>query len=288
MNKKGQSAILLLAIVLTSALTLSCNQRQSPSTEGVVATVNGKPITEADLLLNSRKAPGHQAAGTEADSKKVLENIILQELASQRAAELGLDTDPAYLEELRRLEAKLTALKRERLSEVFFQRELIQKTQVSDTEAQQYFAENTARLRTEFKVWQILRRDESQIQQAKNDLAQGMPFEDVAAKQFPNLPATVRKPWEMGYLRWNQVPEAWQSVIYDFKVGQTSDIIRGPNNRFWIIKLIDKRENTGVTFEQIKPMIIGVLKNEKARRFRDKIIRELRDKANIVYVKQDA
>lgn len=288
MNKRGLSLVLLFGIALASALTLSCNQRQPPSTEGVVATVNGKPITEIDILLNSRKVPGHQAAGTDADSKKVLENIILQELASQRAAELGLDTDPAYLEELRRLEAQLTALKRERLSEVFFQRELIQKTRVSDAEAQQYFAENTARLRTEIKVWQILRRDESQIQQVKNDLAQGMPFEDVAAKQFPNLPATVRKPWEMGYLRWNQVPETWQSVIYDFKVGQTSDIIRGPNSRFWIIKLIDKRENTEVTFEQIKPMIIGVLKNEKARRFREEIIRELRDKASIVYVKQDA
>ena len=288
MNKKGQSPVLLLGIALASALTLSCNQEPSSSTEGVVATVNGKPITDLDLLLNARKARGHQAAGTEADTKIILENIILQELASQRAVELGLDADPAYQEELRRLEAQVNALKRERLSEAFFQRGLIQKTQVSEAEARQYFAENTERLRTEIKVWQILRRDESQIQQAKNNLAQGMPFEDVAAKQFPNLPATVRKPWEMGYLRWNQVPEVWQSVIYDFKVGQTSDIIRGPNNRFWIIKLIDKRENTDVTFEQIKPMIIDVLKNEKARRFREEIIRELRDKANIVYVKQDA
>ena len=288
MNKKGQSPVLLLGIALASALTLSCNQEPLSSTEGVVATVNGKPITDLDLLLNARKARGHQAAGTEADTKIILENIILQELASQRAVELGLDADPAYQEELHRLEAQVNALKRERLSEAFFQRELIQKTQVSEAEARQYFAENTERLRTEIKVWQILRRDESQIQQAKNNLAQGMPFEDVAAKQFPNLPATVRKPWEMGYLRWNQVPEVWQSVIYDFKVGQTSDIIRGPNNRFWIIKLIDKRENTDVTFEQIKPMIIDVLKNEKARRFREEIIRELRDKANIVYVKQDA
>ena len=288
MIKIGLSLVLLLGIVLTSALMLSCNQDQSPTTEGVIATVNGKPITDMDLLLNSRKAGGHQAAGTDADTKKVLEDIILQELASQRAINLGLDADPAYQEELRRMEAQVNAIKRKRLSEVFFQRELIQKTRVSDAEARQYFAEYTVRLRTEIKVWQILRRNENQIEQAKNDLAQGMPFEDVAAKQFPNLPPTVKKPWEMGYLRWNQVPKAWQNVVYDLQVGQTSDIIRGPNNRFWIIKLIDTRENTEVTFEQIKPMIIDVLKNEKARQLREEIIRELRDKARIVYVEQDA
>lgn len=285
MNKKGLSPVLLLGIVLAGALTLSCKQDPSSSTEGVVATVNGKPITDVDLLLNSRKTPAHQSAMTETDTKKVLEDIILQELASQRAVELGLDTDPAYQEELRRMEAQVNALKRKRLSEVFFQQELIQKTKVSDAEARQYFAANTERLRTEIKVWQILRRDESQIEQVKNDLAQDIPFEDVAAKQFPNLPPTVRNPWELDYLRWNQIPEAWRSVIYDLQVGQTSDIIRGPNNRFWIIKLIDKRQNPDVTFEQIKPMITNVLENEKAQRYREEIIRDLRDKARIVYVK---
>jgi len=286
MRKKIHPPVLLLGIMLASTLILSCHKEPSISMEGVIVTVNGKPITDVDLLLNTPKIPAHQGAKTEVDTKKVLEGIILQELASQRAIELGLDADPAYAEELRRLEAQVNTLKRVKLSEMFMQRELAEKTKVSDAEAQQYFTENTERIRTEIKVWQILQRNESQIEQVQSDLAQGTPFEEVAAKQFPNLPPSVRKPWELDYLRWNQVPEAWQNVVYDMQVGQTSDIIRGPNNRFWIIKLIDKRENNELTFEQLKPMIINVLKNERARQFREEIGQNLRDKARIVYVKQ--
>ncbi len=288
MIKTGPSPVSLTAIVLACAFMLSCNQDPSPAvpTGDVVATVNGVPITQTDILLNSKNIPrGHQAAGGPASPGDTLEDIIQQELAYQRALELGLDADPDYQEELRRMEAQVTAIKRKRLSEVFFQREMTQKAAVSDAEAHQYFTDNAERLRTEVNVWQILRRDEGAIEKIRADLAQGMSFEEVVNRQFPDLPDLDRKPWDLGYLRWNQVPEAWQKVVYGLQIGETSDIIRGPNNRFWIIKLIDRRENPDITFEQIQPTITGLLKIEKTRRLREDTLRDLHDKARIVYSK---
>jgi len=276
---------LLLTTVFTSVITLaSCEQRPSPSTEGVVASVNGTAITEADIDLASRSsAKGHQSNESSANERNVLEGIIQQELAYQRAIELGLDTDPRYEAELSKLEAQVNAFKRKRLSELFFKKELQQKARVSDTEVQQYFTENAARLRTEFNVWQILRRDENSIEKIRGELAQGLPFEEVAARQFPDLPETSRKPWELGYLQWNQLPEAWRSVIYDLKAGETSNIIRGPKNRFWIIKLIDKRENADLVLEQLKQKITYILSNKKTQRIREETMQDLRDKARIEY-----
>ena len=143
--------------------------------------------------------------------------------------------------------------------------------------------ENAARIRTEFHVWQILGRKEGLIDRSLKELEQGKSFEEVARRLFPKLPKSAGTPWDLGYLRWKQVPKAWQSVIYDLNKGDVSDVIRGPNNRFWIIKLIDKRENPEMTFENIKPTIMEVLKNAKIEKLRKQVEEDLRANANIVH-----
>lgn len=276
----------LLTTVMACTVILSCEQHPLPTTGDVVARVNGTPITEVDVDFASRSAiGGHQPEAPSADKKTVLDNIILQELAYQRATELGLDADPVYQKELRSLEAQINAFKRRKLSEMFFQREIVQKSRVDDDEARQYFAENTTRLQTELRVLQILQRDPRVIEKVRDDLAQGAAFEEVAKKQFPKLPDSERKPWDLGYLQWNQVPEVWRNVVDGMQVGDTSGIIRGPNHRYWIIKLIDKRVDPAITFEQTRSRIIDTLKHEKARRLREQVIQGLRDKARIVYSK---
>ena len=283
MIKIQNSPRLLLTMMILSGLVLSCDQHQPA--EGVVATVNGTSITQEEVAVASRGiAGGHEGVISE-EKANILEGIIVQELAYQQATKLGLDTDSAYQAELRGMEAQVNAFKRKKLSELFLRQELARKITVSDAEAQKYFDENVARLRTEIKVWHILSRNENTINKAQAELAQGLPFEVVAAKQFPNLPASGQKPWDQGYLQMNLMPKIWQDKVYNMKIGEISDIIRGPNKRFWIIKLIDKRENKDLTFEQVKPTIIDILKAEKTQQIRDKTIQELRESARIVYVK---
>ena len=285
MNNTRPSVTLFLTMTLACGLILSCDQHQS-SAVGVVASVNGTAITQADIAFASRGVSGgHEAKPPSTDKTKVLEGIILQELAYQQAVELGLDANPKYLAELSGLQAQVNAFKRKQLSAMFLQGELLKNATVSDEEAEQYFNKNTTRLRTEINVWQILSRNENTIKKVQAELAQGLAFEEMAAKQFPNLTGSDRKPWDSGYLQWNQIPEVWQNAINTMQIGETSELIRGPNKRVWIIKLIDKRENKNLTFEQVKPKIIDVLKNEKARLLREKTVQNLRDNARIVYVK---
>ncbi len=276
--------------------TLACGQNQTTTTENqgagtrtlppmstkdVVATVNGIPIRQADVrfVLNSG---GHSTEAPARHRKNVLEVIIQRELASQRAIDLGLHDNLRYQEKLRRMEARINAFKRKELSELFW-RELAGRAEVSEAEASRYFAEHEARIRAELHVWQILRRNEDSIRQALYDIEQGTPFEKVAGKQFRGFPKTDRAPWDLGYLRWKQVPAPWRDVVYDLKKSEVSRVIRGPKNRFWIIKLIDKRQNPDITFESINPTIIQVLKSAKIEELREKTHRDLRAKASIVY-----
>ncbi len=269
----------------TSAAERAAGSRAQPpeSTEDVLATVNGTPIGEADVRFALRSG-GHDKEVPPEHRENILKVIIRRELIRQRAVALGLDANPRYQEKLRRMEARINAFKRKELSELFW-REIAGRAVISEAEAKTYFAENAARIRTELHVWQILRRKEGLIEQALNDLEQGTSFEEVARRQFPKLPKTAGEPWDLGYLRWKQVPEAWRNVVYDLKKGEVSGVIRGPNNRFWLVKLIDKRENPDITFESIQPMITEVLKNAKIEELRDKTDRELRAQASIVNLK---
>lgn len=294
----------LLPLLVAAALSpaVACGQNQSTSapnqatTSGVqppasdpdvLATVNGTPIREADVSFALSRR-GHDPEIPPEHRKNVLEVIIRRELLYQRALELGLDANASYQEALRAMEAQLNAFKRDELAELFSRREITGKAVVSDAEAQKYFEENTARMQTELHVWQILLRKESAIEQALKDLEQGTSFEEVAGRRFSSLPKTDRAPWDLGYLRWNQVPEPWRNVVYDLKKGEVSGIIRGPNNRFWIIKLLDKRENPDITFEKVKPTIVEMLKTAKTEELREKTDRDLRAKAKIVYLNSAA
>ena len=295
---KTASVLLTLLATVAFASTLGSGRNQSTSAESqaagrpaqppdsakdVLATVNGAPIGEEDVRFAMRSR-GHDKEIPPEHRKNVLEVIIRRELIYQRAIELGLDANPRYREKLRRMEAQINAFKRKELSELFW-REIASAATISEAEAKKYFAENATRIRTELHVWQILQRKEGLIEQALNDLEQGTSFEEVARRRFPKLPKTGRAPWDLGYLRWNQVPEPWRSVVYDLKNGEVSGVIRGPNNRFWIIKLMDKRENPDITFESVKASIMEVLKNAKIEELREKTDRDLRAKASIVYSK---
>ncbi len=293
---KTASTLLPLLATVAFGLTLACGQSQSTSTtnqatdtpaqppksaKDVLATVNGTPIGEADVRF-ALSSGGHNKEVPPGHRKNVLEVIIRRELIYQRAVGLGLDANASYQEKLRRMEAQINAFKRKELSELFW-REIAGTAVISEAEAKKYFVENAARIGTEVHVWQILRRKEGLIEQVLNDLQRETPFEEVARKLFPNLPKTAGEPWDLGYLRWKQVPKPWRNVVYDLKKGQMSGVIRGPNNRFWIIKLIDRRQNPDITFESVKPTVMEILKNAKIEELREKTERDLRAKASIVY-----
>ncbi len=275
------------AIVVACVVVASCDASPPATTTGgdVVATVNGVPITELDLLLASGASGGHRQEAGSADDDQILQKIILRELAHQKAIAAGLDADDAYQEDLQRLEAQVLSFKRNTLAELFYKRESLKNSAISDEDAREYFEDHFDELSTEIHVWQILRRDESLIEQDRDDLTQGNSFEQVAGQRFQHLPLTGsgRMPWDLGYLKWEQIPEAWWAEIDKIDTGETSDIIRGANGRYWIVLIVDRRKKQDIHYEDVQAKIKDVLKSRNIRRFRDDLDNELLQDAQVVY-----
>ena len=291
-----------LSVLLSLVLLSACGQSNPPGGSGsgqgtstsagsgavppdkVLARVNGVPITQADLDLKL-KADSHEAGSASAADKKknVLDYLILHELMAQKAASMGLDQDPKYQEEMRRLEAQMAAFRRQELSDRLLAKEGDRRNNPSEEEMRAYFQQNEKRIRTTWHVLQILKRSENAIVEARSMIERGRSFEDVAASYFPNMPEG-QKPWDLGFLSFSKIPEAWRDTLTDLKPGEMSGILRGPNERYWLIKLVESKEDPNVTFESAKEGILVDMKASRAQRLREGYEKELRDAAKIEMV----
>ncbi len=253
----------------------------------VVARVNGRPITALELSTRLRPAgvprPGEKS-GPEQE-KAALELMIRQELEAQKAVELGLDASPGFQEELEKMEAQERDWKRKELSKLYRSQELLAKAEVSDDEVKRFFDENTVKVQTEFHVAQLPFRNRAQAEAAQAALAQGKSFEELAAPLYPGVPPEQR-PWENPALRFENVPKVWWPELSRLEPGSVSGIISAPGDQYWILKLVEKRQNPAITFETVKPGLQTLL---RAQRFEERVgqmEKALREKAKVELVPQ--
>lgn len=247
----------------------------------VLATVNGVPITEYDLRELLRRSPhGEESRG--GDTGVPLQTLVRAEVVAQEAHRLGLDRDPAYRATLGEAEAQLRALRRERLA-ALFRGYVDARSAVSDSEAADYFERNADRIRSRVRVWQIFHRGaRGPIEQDRRDLEAGVPFERVAARRFPDLPAGVNAPWDLGYLHWNQLPESWRETVDRLGLGKVSDVIEGEGGRTWIIKVVDRKIDPAVTFDTERARLVAFLTKQKRDRLYDELLVRAREDAEVV------
>jgi len=280
----------LIAVFLTTAL-FSCaekreaNQKSGSNVQGkVLATVNSVPITEKDLKQSLKRGAHGEAVNPEA-SENALQTLVRNELVYQQSLELGLEKNPEYRRKIDEVEAQLRDYKKQELMPVY--RDYIKnKAVVTDSEAKEYFEKNSKRIQTKFHIWQIFYKGgEARIAEDYKDLKSGMSFEKVALRRFPGLPKGMKAPWDIGYLYWFQLPTPWQGVLDRLEPGQTSEIIKGPNERFWVIKLVDRLLDPKITFATEKGKIIEVLRKQKADELSESMLSQMRKKSKIIISK---
>lgn len=284
----------ILSAAAAALLLIACDQGAATSSQpaptapapaaslpaDALVTVNGAAIGQIDLEIElSRK--DHDAAARPPQPEDVLERLVDRELFAQEAARLGLDADTSYQTKLRELEAQVDAFRRRELTRLFTSREVDRKAVLSEAEARAYYDAHAAEIRSELHVHQILRRSEAEIRAAHEALKSGKPFDEVAASLFPKLPPAAPRPWDLGSLTWQQVPPAWRDVVYDLEPGETSGILTGPRNRYWLVKLIARRDNPAHTFEAVRPVLEELLKGDRVGAARKAALAELRAKATV-------
>ena len=263
------------------------NQKPAPAPDGqvkILATVNGAPITENDVKQRLRRL-GAGGGEDHAASPNVLQALVRDELIYQKAVQLGLDRKPEYRRKLDDIEAQLRAFQRQEMSSLYHGY-VLEKSGVTDSEARDYFEKNAKTIQTRFHVMQIFYKGKHhEIVKDHEALKKGMPFEKVASRRFAGLPENIKAPWDLGLISWNQMPKYWQGIVDRLEPGQVTDIIKGENERFWLIKLVGKTVDPKVTFATEKEKIIEILRQRKADALFSSMMDEMKEKAKIDYAK---
>jgi hypothetical protein len=77
-------------------------------------------------------------------------------------------------------------------------------------------------------------------------------------------------------------PGKASSIVWSLAV---SEIIKGPNERYWVIKLVDKMVDPKITFDTEKEKIVEVLRKQKADELYETMLSQMRTKSKIIFPK---
>lgn len=246
----------------------------------VLVRVNGAAITEEDVRLSLRlRAPDEPIPPDK--QAAVLETLIREELIAQRAAAAGLEQNQGYLQERAKFEAQLNAMRRRTLSDLYYKTQIEGKAAVDDATVERYFEAHKQQLGTELHVQQILLRRDTEAFAALEQLKAGKAFADVARASFAQVPDEKAPPWDLGWMKWRQIPKPWREVVYDLKPGEHSGVIAGPRGRYWLVQVLDRRVNSALSLAEFRDQIAEELRGQQVEALRTKLDREIRDGARI-------
>jgi peptidyl-prolyl cis-trans isomerase SurA len=103
-------------------------------------------------------------------------------------------------------------------------------------------------------------RQEDVVAKAARKLAAGADFDAVAAEQVGVSDGT--KPWDLGFVKWTDVPAPWHDVLAELEPGQVSGVIKG-RHLFWVVKLVERRQDPSASYESVKERLLAVLREQK-------------------------
>ncbi|MBI5609703.1 MAG: peptidylprolyl isomerase [Deltaproteobacteria bacterium] len=247
----------------------------------VLATVNGVAITTDDVRFSLRNRTRNNVPLTADQETAALEQIIQRELAAQQAVRKGMHADAAVVRDLAEIEVQRNSLRRERLADLYFRRQVLDPTRPTEAEVQELWEREQKQIRTEYHVLQLFGRDEAQMTEAQAALKRGEAVGAVYLKLTKAPALGEARPWDLGFLKFHQMPPQWREVLPRLKPGETSDLIRGPNHRFWLVQLVDVRVNEALQLSDIRATLEEDLATAKREKVRTQVESDLNKTATI-------
>ncbi|MFA7306796.1 MAG: peptidylprolyl isomerase [Hyphomicrobium sp.] len=265
--------ILPTAFSVAFAITLlGAPATQAFAEDKVVATIDGKPITDGDLAVAESEIGSDMGTMPGAQKRtSLLEFLIDNQLFAEAAEKAKLDQGPDF-------ETRLAYLKRRALRELYFEKVI--RGAVSDADARKIYDDQVKLLKPEEEVSarHILVETEEQAKALKEKLDKGADFAQLA-KENSKDPGSKDDGGNLGYFGHGQMVPQFEEVVFKLKKGEVSAPIKTQFG-WHLVKLEDSRTKQPPAFEIVKDRIAQSLLLQKAQ----KTATELRANAKIEIV----
>jgi peptidyl-prolyl cis-trans isomerase C len=263
------------ALVLGLAATLPASAQApapaaAPST--VVAKVNGRAITEAEMRLADAEIGSELGTLPNATKRRVLiEYLVENQLMADAATGAKLDSGPAFDE-------RLAYWRRRALRDSYFASAV--ENGVSDAEAKSFYDAQVSgqKAEEEIKARHILVESQEKAKEVFEKIAYGADFAKMA-REYSKDPGTKDDGGDLGFFSRGQMVPQFEEAAFKLDKG---DVSLPVETQFgWhLIQVLEKRARQAPDFESVKPRIKAALVHHKAQ----DVVTDLRAKAAIEYI----
>lgn len=241
----------------------------------VLAVVNGKEITE-DIVVKFLNDLGPQMAmqfQSPDGIKRVVYELVNQEVIYMDALEKGLDKAEAYITELDRI--------KEGLLKQFALNEILSKIDVTEGEVLEFYNANKESFKTPETVVasHILVDSEEKANEIIAEVNAGLAFEEAAMK-YSSCPSKEQGGNLGEFSRGQMVPE-FENAAFEMEINSISAPVKTQFG-YHVIKLVEKNEAATSKFDEVKPQIMQQVLTMKQQQEYIKITEELKNKYSVV------
>lgn len=273
----GRSALrgaLTITVVVSAVLLAACGSKKEGKATQVAAKVNKEEISVHQINFVLSQAQGIKPEQRDAASKVVLERLIDQELAYQKAQEQKIDRDPNVLQ-------AIEAAKRQIVMQNYMSKVASAAKQPTDVEIKQYYDSKPA-LFSERRIFSI----QELAAEVKPDQVAALKAKIQGAKNLQEIIAImqadgVRYNANQAVRTAEQLPLTQLDAIHQMKDGQIS-IEEIPTGLHVVV--LAESQSKPVPLAQAKPFIEQFLLNERRRQLVESEGKSLRNAAKIEYV----
>ncbi|SES96246.1 peptidyl-prolyl cis-trans isomerase C [Natronincola peptidivorans] len=240
----------------------------------VLAVVGNREISEADLQLLIRSLDPQRAAQfqSEEGKKRLLEELVNQELFYLDAIDSQLDKDEAYLKELHKVEENF--LKQYAISR------LVKTAAIDEDEAKNYFEENKEQFKSPAtaKASHVLVDTEEEAEKVLVEVQEGLSFEE-AANKYSKCPSKAQGGSLGNFSRGQMVPE-FEEAVFSMEKDEISKPVKTQFG-YHLIKVFDHTPEEMKSFDEVKGQLAQQLLSQKQQNLYLNKVQELKDKYEI-------
>jgi peptidyl-prolyl cis-trans isomerase C len=212
----------------------------------VIATVDGKPLTEGDLALVLTDIHPSGKALDPQRREQVIDFLIKFKLVSAAAAEAKLDQGPEF-------QAKLAFLRDKALMETYLDQK--GKAGVTEDAVKKIYDETIKDIKPEDEVRarHVLLETEDEAKKAAERIKGGEDFA-VVAKELSKDPGSGAEGGDLGFFLKEQMVPEFSEVAFKMKAGEVSAPVKSQYG-WHIIKVEEKRQRAIPKLDEVRSQI---------------------------------
>ncbi|MDD3539121.1 MAG: peptidyl-prolyl cis-trans isomerase [Atribacterota bacterium] len=264
-------AILFFSMVFCSTVIFAQEISLEEGDKNILATVNGQDITLAEFELYWDAIP--EQYKMQLTKEDLLEQIILQTLLIQKADEINLREDPQVAFQIKNATEQI-------LIQSLIEKEIIEKTSLSDDDIESYYEENKENYWKDEQVhaFDIMTETMEQAEEVRQKLEEGMDFSILA--QESSIASSAAQGGDIGFISKGTLTTEIEEQLFLLNPGDISDII--PTEKgFHIFKVMEKIPAHYLALEEVEEEIKYQLLPQRQQQAFDQYLKEIEEQAII-------